>query len=341
MIRVYQPSQNDNYSKNLNLFFVRRYFSLKKLVNLSRGILAQRKRVIKTKYFPYVVYIDPTNVCPLQCPLCPTGLRQHGRATGLMSFSICKKIINQLKDYLFFVRLYNWGEPFLNPELFKMIAYTHSNNIGTVISSNFFFVNDQILQNIAQSPLDYLQVSLDGINQQSYEKYRRGGDFERVVGNLKKLIFFKKKFNNKKLKIEWLFVVNKYNQQDVGRAVKLAQEWGVDIIHFSPIVDSLSVGKMDRRGEAIYNEFRIDYPMASACPSTCSWLYSRMVFNWDGKVSPCCALDDCQTDFGDINQDDIKDLWNNNYYQTARKVFKDKLQNQYPNFICSRCLFMK
>jgi len=337
MTKIYLPKHEPQYSQDFNRFFTKKYFSTKKLLNLSKAIIAQRNKSIKLRHMPYVAYIDPTNICPLRCPLCPTGLREQGRKTGMMSFQTCKKIIDQIKDYVFFIRFYNWGEPLLNKEIFRMIDYAHQNNIGTSFSTNLIPANSKIIEKITRSPLDYLIVSIDGTNQEAYEKYRKGGNFNKVINNLKYLVSLK----NPNLKVEWLYVINKYNEGQMQKAEELAKNIGVDILHFSPTVDCLSATQMNDRGKEIYKEFSVDYETNCSPSKTCSWLYSRMVFNWNGTVGPCCALDDQRFDFGDINKDSIKNIWNNNKYQLARRIFKDDLQDKYPGFVCSRCLFMK
>lgn len=341
MVKIYFPEKECSYSKELNSSFFFKYTSFKKIANLGKSVLSQNRKSEKLNSLPYAIYLDPTNICPLECPLCPTGLRKQGRSIGVMEFSLAKKIIDGLKDYLFFIRLYNWGEPFLNKDIFKIIDYAHKNRIGTVISTNFNVINDEILENIINSPLDYLIISIDGTSQETYEKYQRGGSFEKAAFSLKKLVELRKIKKNKSLKVEWLFVVNQFNQNEVKKAEQLALEWGVDILHFSPVLDSLSLSRMDNSGKESYKNFKMNGEQNLAKPKTCSWLYSRMVFNWDGKVSPCCALDDEKTDFGDALKEDIRNIWNNKSYQTARKIFKYNLNSKYPKFICSRCLFMK
>lgn len=341
MVKIYFPEKECIYSKKLNFSFLFKYASFKKMINLGKSILAQKKKTRKPSSLPYVVYIDPANICPLECPLCPTGLRKQGRNMGVMGFSLAKKIIDELKDYLFFIRLYNWGEPFLNKDIFRIINYAYENRVGTVISTNFNFIDDKILESIVNSSLNHLIVSIGGASQETYEKYQRGGDFEKAAFNLKKLVELRKTKKNKNLKIEWLFVVNRFNQSEVEKAKQLALKWGVDILHFSPVLDSFSLSRMDCSGEETYKNFKIDSRQDLIPPKTCSWLYSRMVFNWDGKASPCCALDNEKTDFGDAAKENIKDIWNNKHYQTARKIFKYDLKSEYPEFICSRCLFMK
>ena len=40
--------------------------------------------------------IEPTDVCNLKCPLCPSGNGKLKRAKGFMDFSLFKKIIDEI-----------------------------------------------------------------------------------------------------------------------------------------------------------------------------------------------------------------------------------------------------
>ena len=123
-----------NIFKRLKLYVFSKEFTFKRFFNLS--LLVFQERVLKNSRvvgYPYLVYIDPINICTLKCPLCPTGQNSKARSRGKMSFDNFKKIIDEIGDYLYFVGLYNWGEPFLNKDIFKMIKYSKSKKIKTEI----------------------------------------------------------------------------------------------------------------------------------------------------------------------------------------------------------------
>ena len=46
------------------------------------------------------------------------------------------------------------------------------------------------------------------------------------------------------------------------------------------------------------------------------------MINWDGGYAPCCCLTDKKQDFGDLNTHRVKQVWNNEHYQAARRLFK-------------------
>jgi MoaA/NifB/PqqE/SkfB family radical SAM enzyme len=138
--------------------------------------------------YPYKITIDPINFCNLQCALCPTGNRLPGRTRSYMAFSTFKKIIDELSPYLLEIDLYNWGEPLLNKDIFRMIEYARSYNIDVDISTNLNYFNDEICANLISSGLNKLIISLDGASQLSVEKYQKGNNFESVIKHIKQLI---------------------------------------------------------------------------------------------------------------------------------------------------------
>ena len=61
-----------------------------------------------------------------------------------------------------------------------------------------------------------------------------------------------------------------------------------------------------------------------------------MVINWDGNISACCIVDDVKADFGNIFNTDLKELWNNKKYISARSEFGDKKEIT-EKTICNVC----
>lgn len=342
---IYSPNDISRYTRDLNLFFFRQYFTARKFINFLFSEASRLTRAQKAWGMPSVAYVDPGNICSLHCPLCTTGINQPGRRKGMMDFSVCRGIVEQLKSYLFFVRLYNWGEPFLNKDIFEMIGYIHSRKIGTIVNSNLNFHDDGLLEKIIVSGLDYLIVSLDGTTQQSYAAYRRGGNLDLVMENIRKLLAMRKRAGRHLPKIEWLFVINRKNLPEVEAAKKIAVEMGVDTLFFTTCLDALALTKMRNAPSPAFVEFGLDEGheyFSGLLQGTCPSLYNRMVFNWDGGVSPCCALDDVQTDFGNVTEVPVAQVWNNPQYRSARRFLKRKISSAgMVQTICQRCLFFK
>jgi len=55
----------------------------------------------------------------------------------------------------------------------------------------------------------------------------------------------------------------------------------------------------------------------------CHWPWSGFTINWDGGITPCCIIDDQNSDFGNVLKSPISEIWNNEFYVSARSEFSD------------------
>ena len=81
-----------------------------------------------------------------------------------------------------------------------MIRYASQSphKIRSTTSVNLNAVTDDQIKGLLTLNLDALHISIDGVTQEVYEKYRVGGNLETVFNNLKKLIYKKiKQIQNK------------------------------------------------------------------------------------------------------------------------------------------------
>jgi len=98
-----------------------------------------------------------------------------------MNLEDFKRIVDQIAPYAYYVELYNWGEPFLHPQIFDMIRYASERKISVQLSSNLNYFNEEMAEQAVASGLTRLLVSVDGATQETYEKYRCGGRLEVVL----------------------------------------------------------------------------------------------------------------------------------------------------------------
>ena len=67
----------------------------------------------------------------------------------------------------------------------------------------------------------------------------------------------------------------------------------------------------------------------------CSYLWRRMVINYDGIVTICCRDYNCMNIMGDFNIQSLKDIWNGKEYSEMRSIHTAMLRNTIP--VCSTC----
>jgi len=268
---------------------------------LSRSRLASR---------PYELVIDATNMCHLGCRFCPTGRKEHGRDKGAMSKSTFEAIIDATCRYAFLLYLYNWGEPFLNANIIEMARYAESRRISTRISTNFSVrLDDEKMEALVRSGLSQLIISGDGVDQQSYEAYRSGGDFGLVVENTRRLLETRRRLRARTPLVRWRFLLFEHNKHLTDRALRMAADLGVDVFE-------TLVGFTDSEGGVSPGEVPKEIRSRK-----CFWLWKQLVVHWDARIAPCCMEYYEEDDFGRFADQSLRSLWNSPQHTYARSLF--------------------
>ena len=280
--------------------------------------------------YPVVAFIEPNLYCNLQCPACPTGLRLGLRPTIGIDEELFKATIDQIGDYVFQLYMYNWGEPLLHKRTPEMIAYAKNKDINVLLSTNLSIkLTDDYIDRLVLSGLDRMLVSLDGVTQESYSKYRVRGDLALVRENLMRIQRAKQRLGRATPKVVWQFLVFRHNEHEIEQARAVHQEWGADEflvggaeMPMEPHNDGFEPSTIPE-----YNVYHPDHPLQKEAERqlrsdrACGWLYGVFVLNPNGKVSPCCAVPSENLDFGEYRKGDFFTVWNNEMFRRARRMF--------------------
>jgi len=323
-------------------FFIQ-YFSWKKFFNMLKSIYEFKVKAIKISSIPFVINFDISNVCILNCALCATGQKNKAQTKHVITFLEFKTIFDNFKKHLFFIRLYNWGEPFLCKDIFKIVDYCHQNNVGVQIHSNLNYHTDELLEKIVTHKVDYLHLSIDGYTQENYEFYRQGGDIKKAFYGLEKIIEYKKKLNNKRPILHWGYLINNKNKDEVERAYAYAKKIGVNIFETCPMSLKTAIG--DRDTKENYDKFLSDVQEdigEKISPNSCSFLWSKLTISSTGFFSPCEAIYSDADAFGTMKEEDNpQNIVNTKIFTESRKIFKYK--NYQPKCFtpCQKCRIFK
>jgi len=257
-----------------------------------------------------------------------------GRPKGFMTFQSFKGIIDELGPYIYTVDLFNWGEPLLNKEIYKIIQYAEHSNILTNIHSNFNTdFNEEVAKHLIRSGLSYLTISLDGANQEVYEIYRRKGNFATVLKNARLLINMKRKYSMRKPYITWQFLEFPHNRHQIENASQLASEIGFDNFN---VLGGVTPGELANISE---NKNHETPKLKDIEKTKCDWLWTTAAFHWDGGVAPCCLQFRQKDDFGSIGRSSFRAIWNNNKFRYARDLFARRRKSVVykDGVICNTC----
>lgn len=317
--------------------------------------LSMAARTGRLRARPLKLTFDPTNVCQLRCPLCPTGLRIQDRGSSYAALHLFEHMMEELGDDLFFVDFYNWGEPLLNRHLEEMLRAAAAKRIVTSVSTNLSLeLSDERLESLLTSGLCELIVSIDGASQETYGQYRRAGNWELAFGNLRRLLELKRRRGLKRPSIIWRYYVFRFNEHEMGRARTMAEEIGVDRLVFgSPFLDATRFANEQGTPESIrgwastlpeYNRYQPGHPEYEDpnAPiekrARCDWHYISTAVNPDGGVSPCCAVFGKGNDFGSLEspRTPYMELVNNTAFRAIRDRFAGR-SAQSTGLVCEKC----
>ena len=332
----------------LGNFVFTKCFTPKKFLNLAIASVDWVLKKETLRSHPYYAMIDPCNVCVLHCPLCPTGKGELGRTKAMMSLGEFTTIFDQMKDYLYEVYLYIWGEPLMNKDIFRMIRYAHESRVRTRISSNLNYFREGFARQIVTSGLDTLLVALDGASQQTYEQYRRGGDFELAVGNVREIAAEKRRQNSTTPRLIWQFLAMRHNEKEIPKARAMARDLGFDHLKITPLRSDASTDIFQSDEEKIASSWEwlpedqglswFDYETRKKVTrnKSCKFPWSMPAVNPDGSLSPCCGVYPEKYDFGNVLHQGFAAVWNGPQYVASRSLIAGR--RSAISTVCANCL---
>lgn len=294
---------------------------------------------------PNAARLESTTNCQLRCPECPIRKKDNdilGR--GYLTYDAFLKFIKanpQVKR----IELSNYGEPFLNPELAKILVAGEENGITFtfVNGSNFNHVTDETLEAIVKARVERISFSIDGASNQTYQQYRVGGDFDRVIDNIRRLNRYKAQYHADYPRLTWQFVVMKSNYHETLRAKQMAVELGMSISYtldrredFTPDNEAelmrITGLKSTRYSD---NKARLVRSMKAV---TCSQMVWSPQINWDGRLLGCCYS--YKRDWGEnVFDSDLRTVMNTDRYRKMIQFLfggQGSLDADTPCRICSQ-----
>ena len=293
---------------------------LRYFFNLPKIYFSYIFRTKKCNYLPIRLWIETSSRCNLACRLC-VNKDIDPSLKGDMDFELYKKIIDDVKQYVFDVNLFHRGEPLLNPHIIDMIRYANGNGIKTRIHTNGILLNETLSREILNAGLNLISFSFDGYTKETYEKNRIGGTYEKALNNI--ITFLKLK---KELKSRTPFTIVQVMEFDENLS---REEFKIQKQNFIKNFENLPLDKIVIRNPHNWGGLlelegieKIDRTNSRIIPCTFPW-YSLTIF-YNGKVYLCPQDFDGEILVGDTSKDTIRNIFNNEVMSRIRTDFKNK-----------------
>ncbi|MBO4875516.1 MAG: SPASM domain-containing protein [Bacteroidales bacterium] len=315
-----------------------RYISLRKIWNLCRLHKFYRKakngKLIGEVPLPSFASYEPTNICNLSCEMCPSGKGLLKRSRGTADMELYRKFILENRKTLTNIILHFQGEPLVCQQFGEMIAFARQNRIYTMFSTNGQLLAQNI-DLIRNARPDRIIVSLDGLTDETYTKYRVSGNLQNVFDGLEKLSQLHAK---ERPYIELQFLVFSHNEHEIPELKNLKKKYRIDKITLKSAqiyeksqVDFLPENQKFSRYEVSENG---NFKLKNGLKNQCKRLIFGTVVCFDGRVVPCCFDKDADYELGNIASQSLYEIRNSKkYIDFVNKVFSNRNEIS----ICNNC----
>ncbi len=281
-------------------------FTLKKAFNAGLAMVEMWARKTRVRSRPYVLRIEPANLCNLRCPRCICGLGIDPRPQGFMALADYETVLQQNRRHGAIVRLDGMGEATMHPDIFEMIRMAKSYGYSVSMSTNFNSSACAEPEKFINAGLDRIIVAVDGATQDSYERYRSGGSLALIEERLIRLYEVRKRLGARRPFMEVQFLDWGYNHDDIPLMRQKVGQWGADKLEV--ISPDWAVGY----GQVVPNR-----------PRRCFWLWAVVTVDWQLNYRSCTNA--WSLPWPRLNMKDvpIEQYWNHELMVQARQYNLD------------------
>lgn len=301
---------------------------------------------------PKIFTVEIVLGCNLKCPECAIGGKKITRNQGVMTFEQFRVIADRIRPFAEYLYLHNWGEPFLNKDLFRIIKYA-SNFARTNISTNAQLITRTSARKLIRSGVSDILVSIDGMSTEVYEQYRCGGNLDKALDGLKWLVLYGKSYRSQlvrafrmlrrgigksrraaKTSILPQFIVFQHNEHEMQAFEEFCHSLGLAPSFKAPYLRKGS--SFCRANDSAYHRAEYqDLAHLLKAMTECSAPREAFTILLDGSVVACCYDHDGGLVFGNVFEQDVLEIWNSPDYRAFRKTV---LTGAAPQFCIKNCL---
>lgn len=296
-----------------------------------------------------------TDRCCLNCEMCECS-QMRGKKEDELSTEKWKRIFLDIKEWLkdsFYLHL-TGGEPLMRSDILALLYFASANKIKTLVNTNGYLIDKRLARGLADSGLNYLAVSLDGIQPETVDRIRGvSGAYERITTGLQYINAYKKK----DMMLGISAVILDSNLDELGPLVRWAAEKKIDRVGFHALREKQSfephkpkgsagaipdlwvkdMDKLDRIIDELVLLKKQGFPIINSTKHLNTMktyyrnpAYSREDFKClvgtdiicvltDGWVQLCRKMDD----IGNLNQSSIREIWFSQKAKERRREIKN------------------
>ena len=127
--------------------------------------------------------------CNYKCPMCPQVDGRERDFLKKLPFEVFTKIVDDAMSYgLDTVSLHGSGEPTLNRDMAKYVAYVKAKGVKCISFTNGFKLTEDMSRQLITAGIDVLRISCIGYDRATYAHWMSMDSFETVRDNVKRFV---------------------------------------------------------------------------------------------------------------------------------------------------------
>src|ERR1700761_7948864 len=205
---------------------------------------------------PVCLYLEVTNRCNLLCETCPRTFEELEPPAN-MSWELFTKIVGQVPNIARVV-MHGVGEPMLVRKLPDMIRYLKARGTYVLFNTNGTLMQPKRFQELIDTGLDELRVSLDAADRETYLKVRGRDYFNRIVRDVGKFIAYQKQVGAVTPRVSLWLTGLKETVDQLPDFVRLSAAMGVTEVHLQRLVFDEGGYGMARAESSLFESTRAE-----------------------------------------------------------------------------------
>lgn len=277
--------------------------------------------------------IETSSTCNFRCASCPLSEPWYDRPEKEMDAPTFARILEAFPE-VEKIELQGLGEVFLNEGVFDLIGVAVERGIRVHTFSNASKITRRMARLVIESGLELINLSMDGSNEETFRRLRKGGTLKRYKRGVRNLIEARAAAGKTTPQINVMTVLSKANQDQVPQMLAIAEELGVDTIIFTkltagpkPDQEPLLLDEQDRHAllslPAYQGKVGVVWaitPWTHEERMDCYWPKGMAYVTIDGDVTPCCNYwDSSELSLGNVFQKTGAEIWNDQPYRDFRR----------------------
>jgi radical SAM protein with 4Fe4S-binding SPASM domain len=251
---------------------------------------------------PFVMFLEPTNVCNFRCPICPESFDDFAKQAGYyerMNRQTWQKVYGDLDGWcqMRTMRFYAEGEPLLNPHLDEIISQARPHTLRTELTTNASRLNEDWAERLVRCGLQYCRISIYATTDVKYE-LATGSRFKasEIRRNVQTLRTVRDRMGSETPRIYCELVSQEPDEATFRKQYEtVADDLGLKVLHnwggtAAPLV---------QLGQQMKTEKRV-------CPKP----FYEIVVKANGDVSVCCGDWNGHLKIGNVHEEHLRDIWN-------------------------------